>query len=236
MDSTRINALYERLQSLCAYNPALPIPIKEVFYIREGLESVSQQISNINPSVSQHLIDLKNVLFTEMANQQFYLNQAVYGQTLEAVLVVIGQIYNVNQESCKDLCHLLHPTIHKVSGKLYKDGNYAEAACNAFIEINSRLKGIYCEKYPDSEDVPDGQKLMNRVFGDKNPVLVAGDMATETGKDIQAGTRYMFAGAMAALRNPKSHENITLRREDCMRRLIFARMLMYIIDETSADD
>ncbi len=72
---------------------------------------------------------------------------------------------------------------------------------------------------------------MNRIFADKNPVLVAGDMTTETGKDIQTGTRFMFAGAMAALRNPKSHENISLERDECMRRLIYASMLMFKIDE-----
>ena len=163
---------------------------------------------------------------------KFFINPIVCGQLLEA-LEFAKSI--ANQTDC-GICHLLHPDIQRVSDKLYKDGSYANAACDAFIEINSHLKEIYREKYPDSEDVPDGQKLMNRVFGEKNPVLVAGDMTTETGKDIQDGTRYMFAGAMAALRNPKSHENITLGREDCMRRLIFASMLMYIIDETVADD
>lgn len=41
----------------------------------------------------------------------------------------------------------------------------------------------------------------------------------------------MLAGAMSALRNPKAHANITIDREDAMRRLIFASMLMYKIDE-----
>ena len=44
----------------------------------------------------------------------------------------------------------------------------------------------------------------------------------------------MFAGAMDALRNPKSHQNIIIAKEDAMRRLIFASMLMYKIDELVA--
>ena len=41
----------------------------------------------------------------------------------------------------------------------------------------------------------------------------------------------MLSGAMSALRNPKAHANITITAEDAMRRLMFASMLMYKIDE-----
>lgn len=72
----------------------------------------------------------------------------------------------------------------------------------------------------------------------KEPVIEAADWSTQTGKDIHMGTRFLFAGAMAALRNPKSHENNAIEKDDAMRRLIFASMLMFQIDEilaTSAD-
>ena len=47
----------------------------------------------------------------------------------------------------------------------------------------------------------------------------------------QKGFMEMLAGAMSALRNPKAHANIPIEQEDAMRRLIFASMLMYKIDE-----
>ena len=72
---------------------------------------------------------------------------------------------------------------------------------------------------------------MNKVFADKDPVVDAADRSTQTGRDIHTGTRFLFAGAMAALRNPKSHENITIAKDDAMRRLIFASMLMFRLDE-----
>ena len=53
----------------------------------------------------------------------------------------------------------------------------------------------------------------------------------ESGEDIHNGTRFMLAGAIAALRNPKAHANISLNAEESMRRLMFASMLMYTIDE-----
>ena len=234
MNSTKVNELSIQLQSLSCYNANQPIPFKTVLDVREGIASVAQQISGINPLISNHLDDLKNALFTELPYQRFYINLIVYGQTIEAVDFVKGQILATNQVNSMGLCRLLHPNIQRVSEKLYRDGSYAEAACNAFIEINSRLKELYRTAYPDSENVPDGQALMNKVFADNDPVLEAGDRTTQTGKDIHLGTRFLFAGAMAALRNPKSHENIELEKDDSMRRMIFASMLMFKIDEIIA--
>lgn len=236
MDNTIIDKLQTQLQLLSGQDYNQPIPFKAVLAIREEITSVAQQISDITPLISSHLIDLRNALFMEPTPQIYFINQIVYGQMIEAAFVVQEQIFNVNQSGCENLCYLLHPDIQRVSGKLYRDGNYAEAACNAFIEINSRLKEIYQKKYPDSENVPDGQALMNKIFADNNPVLVAGDLKTQTGRDIHMGTRFMFAGAMAALRNPKSHQNIAIEKEDAMRRLVFASMLMFRIDEIVATD
>lgn len=231
MNNTIIDKLQVQLQLLSGYNYNQPIPFDAVLAVREEITSVAQQISDVAPPISSHFIELRNALFMEPMPQIYCINQIVYGQMIEATSVVQGQILNANQSGCENLCHLLHPDIQKVSGKLYKDGNYAEAACNAFIEINSRIKEIYQKKYPNSENVPDGQALMNKIFADNNPVLEAGDLTTQTGKDIQMGTRFMFAGAMAALRNPKSHQNITIEKDDAMRRLVFASMLMFRIDE-----
>ena len=234
MNNTNYTELSTQLQSLSGYATTQPIPFNLVLDVCEGIASMAQQISGINPTISNHLIDLKNNLFTEISYQSYYINPVVYGQTLEVVEFARGQILAANQACDKSPCHLLHPDIQRVSEKLFRDGSYAEAACNAFIEINSRLRELYSAARPDSENIPDGQTLMNKVFAEDNPVLEAGDRTTQTGKDIHTGTRFLFAGAMAALRNPKSHENITLEKADSMRRLIFASMLMFRIDEIIA--
>lgn len=235
MDTTKIDELRTQLQSISCYNATQPIPFNVVLNIREGLTSVAQQISGISSPISSHLVDLKNALFTEMPYQRFYINPVVYGQTLEAVDVVQGHFFAANQADDRGLCHLLHPDIQRVSEKLYRDGSYAEAACNAFIEINARIKKLYQMLCPDDTNPPDGQALMNKVFADKEPVIETADRSTQTGRDIHTGTRFLFAGAMAALRNPKSHENNTIGKDDAMRRLIFASMLMFRIDEIVAD-
>lgn len=231
MDTTKINELYAQLQSLSCYNTPQPVPFNVVLSIREGITIVAQQISEINPPASNHLVDLKNTLFTEFPYQCFYINLAIYGRMLEAVELVQGQILAANQAVDCKLCHLLHPDIQRVSEKLYRDGSYAEAACNAFIEIDVRIKKIYQTLCPDDTNPPSGQALMNKVFADKEPVIETANRSTQTGRDIHTGTRFLFAGAMAALRNPKSHENNTIGKDDAMRRLIFASMLMFKIDK-----
>lgn len=238
MNIVETNRLLAQLQSQVGsiYCQSIPIDVKMVFAVREGIAKAAQQISEINHAVSNRLITLKDTLFTEstyqqyntVTCQQFFINPIVCGQIIEALEFAKSVM---NQANCGSLCHLLHPAIQRVSEKLYKDGNYAEAACNAFIEVDFRLQKVYREKRPNMEKELSGQTLMNKIFADNDPVLEVGDLTTQTGKDIQSGTRFLFAGAMAALRNPKSHQNIILEKNDAMRRLVFASMLMYKLDE-----
>ena len=92
------------------------------------------------------------------------------------------------------------------------------------------MKEIHKIQCPQ-EDELDGVSLMNTMFSDKNPKIEICACNTETGKNIQMGTRFMLAGAMSALRNPQSHAIIDLSPEEAMRRLMFASMLMFKIDE-----
>ena len=75
---------------------------------------------------------------------------------------------------------------------------------------------------------------MNKVFSKDDALLDICDRSVESGEDIHDGTRFMLVGAMAALRNPKAHANITISAEEAMRRLMFASMLMYLIDDAEA--
>lgn len=124
----------------------------------------------------------------------------------------------------------VHPEIIKVSQKLYFDGHFANAVCDAFIEINDRIKRIF-KMFRPGEKIPDGVAAIQTVFSPNAPILEICDRSSETGRNIQKGYMEMMTGAMSALRNPKAHENIFTTADDAMRRLIFASMLMYKIDE-----
>jgi uncharacterized protein (TIGR02391 family) len=52
----------------------------------------------------------------------------------------------------------------------------------------------------------DGAGLMGNAFKDDHPALVLVDLTTPTGKDIQAGYRFLFMGSRQTIRNPAAHE------------------------------
>lgn len=190
--------------------------------IKNNLTHLSNELAKTEPFYSKQLFSLKDCLFTGYGN----INPFVFGQIFE-ILQYLD--YN-NLNPAKDIWALIHPMIISVSKNQFIDGYYAEAAENAFKEINSRVKKIYHILDPASA-IPDGKDVMNKVFTPNNPMLELCDRSTDSGQNIQLGFKEMFSGSMSALRNPKAHENIQLTSDDAMRQIIFASMLMYKIDD-----
>ena len=200
--------------------------------IQNELSSIVEDIKTEQLIISNRLYNIKGNLFI----QQFfslnivnmYINPFVLGQILELLNLVIAFYEKGNR-----LWHYIRPQIMKSSQKLYLDGHYANAAEDAFIEVNDHLKKIYQKLNLDEEKIPDGADLMHKIIGEQNAnFLRVGNPNTETGRNIQQGYHFMLAGAMSALRNPKAHSNDEkLSAEEAMRRLMFASMLMYKIDE-----
>lgn len=126
---------------------------------------------------------------------------------------------------------LVHPDIIRVARSLYQDGHYFESARSAFIEINARVKKLFPELRGKDGKQLDGYPLMQTVFSAKTPKLVIADTSTDTGENVQRGFMDMFAGAAAALRNPKAHENDFITAENAARQLMFASIVL-----TTAED
>ena len=122
----------------------------------------------------------------------------------------------------------IHPEICRVAEPRMMAGQYADAVESAFKELNNAVKNKVRAKLRREED---GQPLMQQAFSPKNPILmVEASLDTQTNKDAQAGYMMMFSGAMSAIRNPKAHENMTISKDDAVRKLAFASMLMYKLD------
>jgi len=123
---------------------------------------------------------------------------------------------------------LLHPKIVEVSKSRFEAKHFADSVEAAFKEINSIVKVIAKEKTGQEYD---GVDLMNKAFSLQNPIIVLDDLSTETGKNIQKGYMQIFSGAIAAIRNPKAHENITIDSNRAIHFLFLASLLMFKIDE-----
>jgi uncharacterized protein (TIGR02391 family) len=95
----------------------------------------------------------------------------------------------------------LHSEIERVSGGLYRDGHYKQAALEAYIRVIDEVKRL--SSLPD-----DGDSLMNKAFGvDKQtPAIQFNTLSTDAERDEQRGIMYLFKG-IVGLRNSKAHSN-----------------------------
>lgn len=202
--------------------PAISISPNDITNIKNRLIFISQDISHEYPFYSNELFHLKDLLFFEYNRT----NSTVFGQIYE----ILKTLLIVDEQPENHAWKLIHPKITQVSKQLYLDGHYSNAVCDAFIEINDRIKRIYSIMRPN-EKVPDGDALMKLVFSVNSPIIEFCDQSNTTGINIQKGYMEMLSGGMSALRNPKAHANITISADESMRQLVFASMLMYKIDE-----
>jgi len=97
--------------------------------------------------------------------------------------------------------YVFHSEIERVSGGLYRDGHYKQAALEAYIRVIEEVKRV-------SGIAEDGDSLMNKAFGiDKQtPVIQFNSLTTQAELDEQRGIMYLFKG-IVGLRNFKAHSN-----------------------------
>lgn len=93
------------------------------------------------------------------------------------------------------------PEIRSVSEKLFLDGHYAQAIFEAYKKINNMVK-----ENVDFED--DGKSLMLTAFNENNPHIKLNPLKTITERNEQEGFKFLTAGAMMFVRNPKAHDNV----------------------------
>ena len=92
-----------------------------------------------------------------------------------------------------------HPLLTNATRELFADGHYTRAVEQGFKAVNSLVKqrtGLADE----------GRPLMERAFSPNDPKLAVNSLKTRTEKDEQTGTMLLFAGAMAGLRNVRTHD------------------------------
>jgi len=232
--SMQINQLSGQLRQIAGTPNVLSMQFSavDVADIRESIITIADECKTDDPQIARQLLAAKDILFAVNQFGQTFINPYAIGEILFGLdyLSAKGQEPSAEGQANVDLWVYIHPLIQKSSKKLYEDGHFANAAEDAFIEINDRVKKLFALIKP-GDKIPDGDTAMTTVFSVNNPMLKVCDMSTETGINEQKGLMLMLQGAMSALRNPKAHSNITISKDDAIRRLMYASMLMYKIDE-----
>ncbi|OIQ51883.1 hypothetical protein BerOc1_00347 [Pseudodesulfovibrio hydrargyri] len=144
-----------------------------------------------------------------------------------------GQPYPWAKQFISGLDHsgiweLMHPTITEICKSRFESGHYADSVEAAFKEINAIVKSAHYKKTGKEED---GKSLMFKAFSSENPSILLSKLDMVTGRNIQEGYMYLFAGSIQAIRNPNAHNNLKISKELSIHYLFIASLLFKMLDK-----
>lgn len=115
----------------------------------------------------------------------------------------------------------IHPKFPPKVRLLFNDGHYSEASFEALKFLDKQIQNLA------GEGLISGHKLMMSVFGGQPPKIKINSGVNQSEKDEQEGYRFIFAGIMSAIRNPKGHEyNLYDDPDTCLDYLSFISFLI----------
>ena len=119
----------------------------------------------------------------------------------------------------------VHPALPAKVRELFDDGYYPEATFEAFKYLDKTV-----EKH--SRVSESGYKLMMTAFAEGGPKLPLTPLRTTSEKDEQQGYKFIFAGGVLAIRNPRGHEHSVVDNPDiCLDHLSFVSMLLRRLEQ-----
>lgn len=200
----------------------IPISPTDINNVKNGIIKLSGTVEKEQPFFSNELFALKDRLFIGYGT----INPGVFGQ----IYMILKTLKHAIETPTANEWDYLHPKVSAIAKERYLNGYFADAVEAAFkeIEVNVR-KALYT--IDAEKSISSTVTLMTTVFSDNTPILELCDRSTVTGKDIQKGYMYLFAGAMSGIRNPKAHENTTISKEEAMQKLMFASLLMHKLEQ-----
>lgn len=120
----------------------------------------------------------------------------------------------------------IHTKLPPKVKRLFDDGHCAEATFEAFKFVDKTVQKI-------AGVDESGYKLMMQVFSEDSPVLSLTDLTNTSEKDEQRGYRFIFSGAMMAIRNPRGHEvEATDDPDVCLDHLALASLLLRRLEQS----
>ncbi|MGB8275348.1 MAG: TIGR02391 family protein [Alphaproteobacteria bacterium] len=119
----------------------------------------------------------------------------------------------------------IHADLSSDVKRLFDNGHFAQATLEAFKFVDEEMQRI-----SRSQDF--GTSLMMRVLGGNSPTVKLNPGMTKTEKDEQEGFKFLFAGAMLAIRNPRGHRSgLSDDPDTCLDHLSLASLLLRRLDE-----
>jgi len=114
-----------------------------------------------------------------------------------------------------------HPRIRRASRSQFRSRHYTDAIFNAFkcLEVLAKEKSGLRRR---------GADLMHSIFNENNPIIKLNKMEQDFEIDEQAGFRFIYAGAMIGIRNPKAHAEV--QQKDPYRTLEYLSLASLLVE------
>jgi uncharacterized protein (TIGR02391 family) len=121
----------------------------------------------------------------------------------------------------------VHAALPEVVRRLFDDGHYSQATFEVFKYVDNvvkRLAGL------DKS----GKALMMEALKETSPQIQLTPLVDETDRNEQEGFKFLFAGSMIAIRNPRGHEHdIADSIDTCLDHLGLASLLLRRLEHAS---
>jgi uncharacterized protein (TIGR02391 family) len=109
--------------------------------------------------------------------------------------------------------------------ELFDDGHYPEATSLGFKYLDKKVQ-------KHSSITETGFKFMMAAFDGAAPKVKLNPLATSSEKDEQQGYRFVFAGGMQGIRNPRAHEVTIVDDPDtCLDHLSLVSLLLRRLEQ-----
>lgn len=107
----------------------------------------------------------------------------------------------------------------------FDDGHFAQATFEAFKYVDKEVQRL-------SGSSKAGTSLMMNVFCGTSPAIKLTALNGKSEKDEQEGYKFLFSGAILAIRNPRGHEvGVNDDPDTCLDHLALASMLLRHLEE-----
>ena len=121
----------------------------------------------------------------------------------------------------------IHPDLPAKVRELFDDGHYPQATEHAFKHLDKNV-----QKH-SSITTQSGFKLMMAAFDGAAPKVKLNALVTMSENDEQDGYRFMFAGSMQGIRNPRAHDpGIVDDPDTCLDHLSFVSLLLRRLEQS----
>jgi uncharacterized protein (TIGR02391 family) len=119
----------------------------------------------------------------------------------------------------------IHPALPCDVQDLFDNGHYAQATFEAFKYVDKLVEQL-------SGTTKSGVPGMMQAFSEKVPLVQLTPCGTTSEKDEQEGYKFLFAGSILAIRNPRGHEfSVKDSPDACLDHLSMASMLLRRLEQ-----